>query len=101
QPSIAVKHTAKVTPATTPANTADQKLYMAQINPIIGDVEGNVAMIEAEYRKGVASGADVFMTPEMAVWGYPGRDSLRSEELPKRIRWALAKLQKLSAELRT
>ncbi|MFZ5910035.1 MAG: nitrilase-related carbon-nitrogen hydrolase, partial [Chloroflexota bacterium] len=52
------------------------KLAIAQVNPIVGDLEGNVARILSAGEEARAQGADLVVFPEMAVPGYPPRDIL-------------------------
>jgi len=52
------------------------KLFIGQINPIVGAISANAEMIDRVYREGMAAGADVVMVPELAVTGYPPRDLL-------------------------
>ncbi|MCX8156462.1 MAG: NAD+ synthase [Verrucomicrobiae bacterium] len=52
------------------------KIALAQINTIIGDMTGNRDRILAAYQRGVAGGADLVVTPELAITGYPPRDLL-------------------------
>jgi NAD+ synthetase len=52
------------------------KLAIAQINPIVGDLEGNVARILSAGEEAQAWGADLVVFPEMAAPGYPPRDIL-------------------------
>jgi NAD+ synthetase len=52
------------------------KIALAQINTTVGDLRGNAARIVEFYRLGVDSGADLVMTPELAITGYPPRDLL-------------------------
>jgi len=49
---------------------------IAQINPIVGDFTGNANRILNAYRACVDSGAELVITPEMALVGYPARDLL-------------------------
>ena len=49
---------------------------LIQINPLVGDIEGNAAAILAATRRAVAAGADLCLTPELALTGYPPRDLL-------------------------
>jgi NAD+ synthase (glutamine-hydrolysing) len=50
------------------------KVGLAQINTTVGDLPGNHAKIIAAYREAVAAGADLVLTPELAVTGYPPQD---------------------------
>ena len=52
------------------------KIALAQINPTVGDFAGNEQKTLAAYRRGVEAGADLVITPELAVCGYPPRDLL-------------------------
>ncbi len=47
---------------------------IAQINPTVGDVAGNVAKIRDAYRTLAAQGADLVVFPEMTITGYPPED---------------------------
>lgn len=49
---------------------------IAQINTTVGDLTGNATLIRNAYRKLVAQGADLVITPELALSGYPPRDLL-------------------------
>jgi NAD+ synthase (glutamine-hydrolysing) len=52
---------------------------LAQINPTVGDLSGNVERIAAAVRAAAEAGAHVVALPEMAVTGYPVEDlALRS-----------------------
>lgn len=52
------------------------RLGLAQINPLVGDLAGNRALILDAYRRLVAAGAELVLFPELAVCGYPPRDLL-------------------------
>ncbi|MGA2140538.1 MAG: NAD+ synthase [Verrucomicrobiia bacterium] len=52
------------------------KIALAQLDATVGDLRGNGAKILDFYRRGAAAGADLVMTPEMAITGYPPRDLL-------------------------
>lgn len=52
------------------------KLALAQINPTVGDLEGNVARIVEFTRQAAAQSPDLIIFPEMALTGYPPRDIL-------------------------
>jgi NAD+ synthetase len=55
---------------------ADMKIALAQLDTTVGDLRGNSARILDFYNRGAAAGADLVMTPEMAITGYPPRDLL-------------------------
>ena len=50
------------------------KIGLAQINPTVGDLPGNLEKILAAYHQAVEAGAEVVLTPELAVTGYPPLD---------------------------
>jgi NAD+ synthetase len=52
------------------------KIALAQIDTTVGNLRGNSGKILDFYRRGVAAGAEVVMTPELAITGYPPRDLL-------------------------
>ena len=49
---------------------------MAQIGPAVGDIDGNVALIEKALGEASSAGAQVVALPELAVTGYPPEDLL-------------------------
>lgn len=50
------------------------RLALAQINPTVGDLAGNSALILSQCRAAAAAGADVVLLPEMVLTGYPIED---------------------------
>ena len=50
------------------------KIGFAQINTTVGDLPGNRDKILAAYDRLAAAGADLVLTPELAVAGYPPQD---------------------------
>jgi len=50
------------------------RFSIAQLNPTVGALEGNMALVRAAYDKAVAQGADVLVTSELIVTGYPPED---------------------------
>ena len=62
------------------------KIGFAQINTTIGDFGGNAERIVNAYRKCVDEGADVVITPELSIVGYPPRDLIfRSNFIPESL----------------
>jgi NAD+ synthase (glutamine-hydrolysing) len=47
---------------------------MAQINPVLGDLEGNSQLILGAVKEALVSGADVVLFSEMVLTGYPVED---------------------------
>ena len=52
------------------------RLALAQLNPLVGDLESNGRMILAACLQAEAQQADLVLTPELSLWGYPPRDLL-------------------------
>ena len=50
------------------------RLALAQLNPTVGDLAGNGALIAATVTSAKESGADIVVFPEMIVTGYPVED---------------------------
>jgi NAD+ synthetase len=58
------------------ANLAAVRVAIAQINPTVGDIAGNVERIASCAQRARAAGAAVLVTPELAICGYPPEDLL-------------------------
>ena len=52
------------------------RIGLIQSNPTVGDLSGNAARILAQYRQLCAQGAELVLTPELALTGYPLDDLL-------------------------
>src|SRR5438445_6018620 len=52
------------------------RLALAQINPVVGDLDGNRDLILARLDEARQAGADLVLFPELAVTGYPPEDLL-------------------------
>ncbi|MGH9108977.1 MAG: nitrilase-related carbon-nitrogen hydrolase, partial [Acidimicrobiales bacterium] len=52
------------------------RVALAQLDPVVGDLAGNVERIVGALRRAEAEGADLCCFPEMAVTGYPPEDLL-------------------------
>lgn len=50
------------------------KIALAQLNPVVGDIAGNVGRIRAARAEAHRSGADLVVFPELFVTGYPPED---------------------------
>lgn len=56
------------------AKSAPLRIAMAQINPVLGDLEGNSQLILGAVKESLVSGADVVLFSEMVLTGYPVED---------------------------
>lgn len=70
------------------------KITIAQINPIIGDIPGNIQKIIEAANKAVADQADLLLTPELSLCGYPPRDLLLKPDFMQAMNIALQQLAK-------
>ncbi len=52
------------------------RLYLAQINPTVGDLKGNYRLILSHIEKAKENNADLAVFPELALTGYPPEDLL-------------------------
>jgi NAD+ synthase/NAD+ synthase (glutamine-hydrolysing) len=72
------------------------KFALLQINPTVGDIAGNARLIAAAARQAAEAGADLAVTPELALVGYLPRDLLLSASFVARS-WSA--LEQLAREL--
>lgn len=70
------------------------RVALAQINPIVGDLEGNKSKILRYLEQARAAGADLVAFPELALTGYPPEDLLLK---PQFIRDNLACIHEIAA----
>ncbi len=73
------------------------KIALAQIDPVVGDLDGNRALILARVREAREAGADLVVLPELAVTGYPPEDLLLR---PGFVRAAQRTLEEIAGEVR-
>ena len=72
------------------------RLALAQLDPIVGDLTGNSALIKSAAQTALAASADLLVVPEMMLTGYPIEDlSLR----PSFRAAVLVNLNELAAQL--
>src|SRR5512132_297154 len=65
------------------------RLALAQINTVVGDLDGNAARIVGRMREARDAGADLVLFPELAVTGYPPEDLLFRPEFLRQARRSL------------
>jgi len=62
------------------------KIGFAQLNPTVGDLSGNFEKIVRAYERLAAAGAELVLTPELAITGYPPQDLLfKSRFVPENL----------------
>ncbi|GAG52582.1 unnamed protein product, partial [marine sediment metagenome] len=72
------------------------KIAMAQLNPTVGDIDGNARRILDACARAARAGARLVVTPELSLVGYPPRDLLLK---PRFIADNLAALERLAGEV--
>jgi NAD+ synthase len=64
------------------------KLALAQLNPVVGDLEGNMAKARGARAEAAAAGADLVVFTELFLTGYPIEDLVLKPALQKAARGA-------------
>ena len=59
------------------------KIRLEQLNPIIGDIDGNSRKISEALKKAEASGIDLLILQEMVLTGYPLQDLIEKDHFRK------------------
>jgi len=72
------------------------RIAVAQLNPVVGALDGNIASIERAHARARDQGADLVVTPELAIVGYPPRDLL---DRPAFVADAVAALRALCGRI--
>ncbi len=72
------------------------RIALLQLNQRLGDVAANSACIEAAYAKAVAGGAELVVTPELAMVGYVAEDRMWEAGLRNRVAIESMRLANLS-----
>ncbi len=67
------------------------RLAIAQLNPMVGDLDGNVALALDALGEATEAGADVVVMPEMTITGYPPEDLVLKPGFLADVRAALEK----------
>ena len=75
------------------------KVALAQINPTVGDLPGNVQKIVEFSRRAHAAGAQLVLTPELSLCGYPPEDLLLRPAFMKACADALLSCAQALADL--
>ena len=68
------------------------RVALAQVNPTVGDLAGNAALIKQGVATAAAQGAQIAIFPEMALTGYPVEDLALRPSFQQASRAALAQL---------
>jgi len=68
------------------------RLALAQLDALVGDLEGNGERLLDACRQAAHEGARLVLTPELSLWGYPPRDLLLRGALLRRQQEVLHRL---------
>ena len=68
------------------------RVALAQINPTVGDMQGNAGRIALRIEEARRAGAQLVATPELALSGYPPEDLLLHRGFRRRVEESLARL---------
>ncbi|MEL6472835.1 MAG: NAD+ synthase [Pseudomonadota bacterium] len=71
------------------------KILCAQLNPIVGDIAGNLALARQAMAEGQTAGADLVVFPEFFILGYPPEDLVLK---PSAVENAMAALRTLAQD---
>ncbi|MBT5481458.1 MAG: NAD+ synthase [Alphaproteobacteria bacterium] len=87
----------------TPAETqkfgsSSMSVALAQLNPHLGDVSANCQKLLQMRERAAAKGADIILTPEMFLAGYPADDLVLRADFMDRIEAAISRLAKATAD---
>ncbi|MAS00535.1 MAG: NAD+ synthase [Nitrosomonadales bacterium] len=70
------------------------KISLAQINPTVGDINYNYKLIIRHAKIAQKSGAEILITPELSICGYPPEDLLLNKDFIKECNNSLVKIAK-------
>ncbi|MEJ6951196.1 NAD+ synthase [Natronospora cellulosivora (SeqCode)] len=74
------------------------KITLAQINPIIGDIKGNLKKIKKAIQESKIEEGDLIVFPELSLTGYPPRDLLYKKDFISETKVAIQELIGFSRE---
>jgi NAD+ synthase (glutamine-hydrolysing) len=74
------------------AETTNLRLALAQIDPTVGDVEGNVGLIIESIERAREGGAQLILLPELCLSGYPPEDLILRRDFLEAVREGLERV---------
>ncbi len=72
------------------------RITMAQLNPVVGDIDGNVSRIIDALPVAAKDGADLAVFPELVITGYPPEDLLESPAFIGQVRKGIERVVDVS-----
>jgi NAD+ synthase (glutamine-hydrolysing) len=73
------------------------KILLAQLNPIVGDIQGNQSKIVETLAQAGKAGADLVIFSELFLTGYPPKDLLERPWFIEKVQGAIEELRQVSA----
>src|SRR5437660_2599030 len=73
-------------------------IALAQLNPVVGDCEGNAEKVRAARKQAAAGDADLVMLPELFISGYPPEDLVLKPSFQAACRTATEALARDTAD---
>ncbi len=74
------------------------KIAIAQLNPTVGDLDGNLALLREAVRELGSEGAELLVCSELFLTGYPPRDLLERDSFLREAEAALGELAAFSRD---
>ena len=75
------------------------RIALGQINPTVGDLSGNVALMVRFAREAAARNAELIVFPELSITGYPPRDLVEKPDFIERSEKAVEQLANATKDL--
>lgn len=73
-------------------------IFAAQLNPVVGDIKGNLELARGALAEAVAAGADLLVLPELFILGYPAEDLVLKASA---VELSMAAIETLAAETKS
>jgi len=77
-------------------SSAHMRVTLAQLNPHLGDIDGNLRLISEAVDQAIAEKSDLVVFSELMLTGYPPRDMLFFPDFQRKIEKALEALMSMS-----
>lgn len=74
------------------------KVTIAQLNPVVGDIDGNIEKVKTALAKSSDDKTDLIVFPELFVVGYPPKDLLEKDWFIQKVDQAISRLAQISVE---
>ncbi len=76
------------------------KITVAQVNPTVGDIKGNIEILKKALKKADTHRSDLIVFPELFLTAYPPRDLLEFRWFIDRVYRGIEEIKSLSGEYR-